>query len=188
VIPVHPIALPEYTVYAEPDHPRWWSGRWVGGRKLDAFVAEALGPGRYAIRAISLQDHPGWTVDRLIATITELGTDRYDPARVPVLDGYYRPHGVELHAIPCAVGPGGLTSTHADTGSVMGDFVSDFFHGPPLDRDGVPLRVDLLICYDLAQLAGIRTDEPEAVEATAYRFRQPDDKPAALRAFLTIGR
>lgn len=181
MIPRHTIALPEYTVDAEPDHK-------AIGRKLDAFVAAALAPGRYAIRAISLQDHPGWTIDRLIATITELGTDRYDPARVPVLHDYYGPHGVELHAIPCTVTQDGLTSTHADTGSVMGDFVSDFFHGPPIDRGGVPLRLDLLICYDLEQLIGIRTDELDSQESTAFRFKHPDDKPAALRAFVTIGR
>lgn len=181
MIPTYTVALPEYTVDTEPDHA-------AIGRKLDAFVAEVLGPGRYGIRAISVQDHPGWTVDRLIETITELGTDRYDPARVPVLHDYYGPQGVELHAIPCTVGSSGLSSTHAESGSVMGDFVSDFFHGPPLDRGGVPLRLDLLICYDLDQLVGIRTDELEWQEATAFRFKHPDDRPAALRAFITIGR
>ncbi|GAB3419860.1 hypothetical protein [Flindersiella endophytica] len=181
MIPTHTIALPEYTVDAEPDHL-------AIGHKLDAFVAKALDPGRYAIRAISLQDHPGQTVDRLIAAITELGTDRYDPARVPVLHDYYGPQGVELHAIPCTVGPTGLSSTHADSGSTMGDFVSDFFHGPPVDRGGVPLRLDLLICYDLEQLDGIRTDELESQETTAFRFKDPGNKPAALRAFVVIGR
>jgi hypothetical protein len=181
VIPVHEIALPEYTVDEVPDHL-------AIGRKLDAFVASRLAPGRYAIRAISLQDHPERTVEQLIATIEELGTDRYDPRRVPVLDDYYGPHGVELHAIPCTVGPAGLTSTHAESGSVMGDFVSDFYHGPPVDRGGVPLRLDLLICYDLAQLAGIRTDELESQEPTAFRFEDPRDRAAALRAFVTIGR
>jgi hypothetical protein len=180
VIPTHTLTLPEYTVDTEPDH--------TIGRKLDAFVVASLDPGRYAIRAISVQDHPGRTVDQLIATITELGTDRYDPSRVPVLHDYYGPHGVELHAIPCTVGPSGLSSTHAESGSVMGDFVSDFFHGPPVDRGGVPLRLDLLICYDLDQLIGIRTDELESQEATAFRFKDPGSKPAALRALLTIGR
>jgi hypothetical protein len=65
---------------------------------------------------------------------------------------------------------------------------ADFFHGPPVDRGGVPLRLDLLICYDLDQLIGIRTDELESQEATAFRFKDPDNKQAALRAFLTIGR
>lgn len=179
--PVHAIALPEYTVDQEPDHLSI-------GRKLDAFLASRLAAGRYAIRAISLQDHPGRTVEQLITTIGALGTDRYDPARVPVLHDYYGPKGIELHAIPCTVGPSGLTSTHADSGSMMGDFVSDFYHGPPVDRGGVPLRLDLLVCYDLARLVGIRTDELESQETTAFRFEDPRDKPAALRAFVTIGR
>ncbi|REF35008.1 hypothetical protein [Thermasporomyces composti] len=176
--PIHTVTLPHYQVRSAPDHLAIGE---VLDRAICRLVHEAAGPAerRVAIRAVSLIDHPGMSHDDLTATIVATGTDRYDPARVGPLDHVYGPYGVELHAIPCTVSPAGLRSVHSSGPSVMAEVVSDFYLGPPVDRGGVPLRVDVVTVYDLRMLEGLvipfHGDEPEP---TAYRFRRPaSDRP-----------
>jgi hypothetical protein len=81
-VPVYEISLPEYTVEDEPDFL-------AIGARLDPLI-EAYFPDRWiAIRGIGLIDHPGWSLDDLVATIRELGTDKYDPERKGVHDDYH---------------------------------------------------------------------------------------------------
>lgn len=158
------MTLPHYQVRSAPDHLAIGE---VLDRAICRLVHEAAGPAerRVAIRAVSLIDHPGMSHDDLTATIVATGTDRYDPARVGPLDHVYGPYGVELHAIPCTVSPAGLRSVHSSGPSVMAEVVSDFYLGPPVDRGGVPLRVDVVTVYDLRMLEGLvipfHGDEPE---------------------------
>src|SRR5689334_14197600 len=122
-IPVYTISLPEYTVESEPDY------RAVGG-KLDRLI-EARFPGEWmALRGIGLVDHPDRSLDDLVATILETGTDQYDPRRKGVHDEMYRGFTIHLHATPCRVTAEGLVSPHyhgdrCPSGSVTGEIVSD---------------------------------------------------------------
>ena len=76
-VPVYTLSLPEYTLDPEPDFG-------AVGRKIDALLEARFRGRRTAVRAISLTDHPGRSLDDLVATILELGTDRYDPRRAGV--------------------------------------------------------------------------------------------------------
>lgn len=181
--PVRSVALPHYHVRSAPDH---LAVGVVLDRAVLQLVEEAAGRSerRVAIRAVSLEDHPGLTHDDLTAAIVTIGTDRYDPTRVGPLDEAYGPYGVELHALPCTASPAaptaGLRSSHCSGPSVMAEVVWDFYVGPPVDRGGVPLRVDVVTIYDREMLEGLvipfHGAEPEP---TAYRFRKPtSDEPA----------
>jgi hypothetical protein len=82
-IPVYTISLPEYTVEQEPDY------RAVGS-KLDRAIQTHF-PGKWmAIRGIGLIDHPDKSLEDLVATIVELGTDQYDPQREGVHAEMYK--------------------------------------------------------------------------------------------------
>src|SRR5436305_4661581 len=147
--PRYALALPEYTFAPEPDFA-------AIGRRIDALLAAHF-PGRWiAIRGVSLIDHPERTVDDLVATILELGTDRYDPNRAGVHDDFYRGFTIDLFAVACLVSDG-LDCPHyrgdrCSTGSVAGELLSDCYGGAKIDR-GYALRIDVLMVYDLNQLA-----------------------------------
>jgi len=73
-IPVYSISLPEYRVEPETD--------WLAvGRKLDNLIMTRFQGKRLAIRGIGLVDHSGRSLEELISTILELGTNKYDPHR-----------------------------------------------------------------------------------------------------------
>ncbi len=73
-IPVYTISLPEYKIEPQTD--------WLAvGRKLDSLITTHFEGKWLAIRAIGLIDHPGRSLDDLVSTILELGTDKYDPQR-----------------------------------------------------------------------------------------------------------
>ena len=123
------------------------------------------------------------------------GTDRYDPERKGSLHLAYDPYGVELHVAPCTVSATSLRSSMCDgvtfygtTQSVMAETVSDFYAGPPLDRDGVPLRIDLITVYDLAQLEGIPIPfhGDEKPPLSACRFRHPGRRSEAVLGLVKV--
>jgi hypothetical protein len=92
-IPVYTISLPEYTVEREPD-------RLPIGQKLDRLIETHFAGKRIAIRGIGLVDHPGWSLDDLVASIRKLGTDRYDPDRQAVHGDFGTGVPIDLHADP----------------------------------------------------------------------------------------
>lgn len=178
--PVYTITLPEYTVDTEPDYA-------VIGQKLDRLLETHFADSRVAIRGISLTDHPNLAREELVATILRAGTDRYDPARQGVLYEFYRPYAIDLFALPCIV-TDHLQSSHCDGPSVMADIIGDFYTGPPVDRGGPPLRLDLLMVYDQDQLEPVFVDYGGETDADPcdFRFRFPDNKPGALLGIITI--
>lgn len=179
-IPVYTIALPEYR--AEPDTD--WQ---AVGRKLDRLI-EAHFQGRIAIRGIGLVDHPGRSLEDLVAIVLENGTDRYDPAREGL---YYEPCDPSNTAI--YVGPHvvdgslrSLRSKHADLPSAMAKTVSLFYSGALADR-GYPVRLDLLMIYDLDLLDVFPPDaELPPEECCCFTFKNPDRKCGALLGLIKI--
>lgn len=185
------ISLPSYSVAAPPDCESV-------GRALDAVVCATFGVGggrAVGLRCVSLLDHPGHTLDSLAEVILTTGTDRYDPSRTGPLHSAYAPYGVELHVVPCTVSPTSLTSPMSDGGtfygmttSVMAETVSDFYIGPPVDRGGLPLRIDLITAYDLSQLEGIQIPfhGEENPPFSASRFRHPDRRAEAVLGVIKV--
>src|SRR5262249_6879761 len=73
-IPIYTVSIPEHTSDKKPNYP-------AIGRKLDQVIETHFPDRKMAIRCIGLIDHPGYSLEALVATILELGTDRYDPIR-----------------------------------------------------------------------------------------------------------
>jgi hypothetical protein len=181
-IPVYTISLPEYTIEQEPDYL-------AVGSKIDHLIETHFLGKKIAIRGISLADHPGWSLDALVATILTLGTDKYDPQRKGVLHEFYQPFAIDMHAVPGMVSVSkGLESPHCQGPSVMAEFVGDFYTGPAVDRGGPPLRIDILMIYDHHQLEPVFVPyegEPDA-EPCEFRFKHPDQKQKALLGIIKI--
>jgi hypothetical protein len=117
---------------------------------------------------LSIYDHPGKSCGELARIIVSTGTDRYDPRRRPVLDDFYAPWGVDLHAITCWIGPDGeLTSHHYPDRPVVAGLMRDLRRGPPVDRNGIPLRVDLVTLYDREALQPVEVVYADGVELPA---------------------
>ena len=160
------------------------------GAIVDAAVAALLPPHeRGAVRALSIYDHPGKTCGELARIIASTGTDRYDPRRRPVLDDFYGPWGVDLHAITCWIGAdGALTSHHYPDLPVVAGLMRDLRQGPPVDRDGVPLRVDLVTLYDREALQPVEVVYADGVEddPTAFRLATQVSISEAVLAVFTL--
>jgi hypothetical protein len=176
-IPVYTISIPEYTVDPKPDYA-------AVGRKLDRAI-ESHFQGKIVIRGIGLIDHPGKSLDDLIALVLETGTDRYDAKREGV--HYPEEYLTAIFACPCEVTQK-LTSAHyhegrLEFGSVMAECVGDFYEGALADR-GYSIRLDLLLIYDRQQLLGLPDDGVE--DCCLYTFRQPDRKREALLGIVKI--
>ncbi|MEQ4204599.1 hypothetical protein [Actinopolymorpha sp. B9G3] len=185
------MSLPTYDLTAPPDAE-------AVGAALDDVICKNFGQDgerEIAIRSVSLIDHPTHTHDSLGEVIRATGTDRYDPERKGPLHEAYDRYGVELHVVPCVVSATSLSSAMCDgrtfygtTESVMAEAVSDFYVGPPVDRDGVPLRIDLLTIYDLAHLEGIPIPfhGEETPPLSACRFRHPDRRSEAVLGLIKV--
>jgi hypothetical protein len=190
-VTVATIALPTYTVTEPPDVE-------AVGAALDEVICRHFGLDQerdVAIRSVSLIDHPTHTHDSLAEVILTTGTDRYDPERKGSLHRTYDPYGVELHVAPGKVSATTLRSHMCDgvtfsgtTQSVMAEAVSDFYVSPPVDRGGVPLRIDLITIYDLAQLEGIPIPfhGDEKPPLSACRFKHPDRRAEAVLGLIKV--
>jgi hypothetical protein len=170
-IPVYTISLPEYRIEPQTD--------WLAvGRKLDGLIQTSFPEKRIAIRCVGLIDHPGRSLDDLVAIILETGTDRYDPLRKGVHPEFYR-DVTDIFAGPAIVTADGLQTLRAGREpipSVMGETVELFFDGTLADR-GYSIRLDILMIYALDQLEG---------EDVLYRFKYPDRKQEALLGVIKI--
>jgi hypothetical protein len=192
---VYTISLPEYTVEQELD--------WLPiGRKLDRLIESHFAGKRIAIRGIGLVDHPGWTLDGLVATIQKLGTDRYDPDREAVHGDFGTGVPIDLHAGPHVVS-GRLRSLRTKDQEAVGDpdytamgkMVGLFYVGTIADRS-YPIRLDILMIYDLDQLEPARIQwmdgraapgpPPPPEESSEFTFKYPDQKQKALLGIIRI--
>lgn len=151
------------------------------GRLVDVQVVALMHPRpRAAVRGLSMQDHPGLEPQALADLIERTGTDRYDRARRPVLADLYGPLGVQLHAVPCQLGPDGhLISAHYPGIPVAAGIIADFARGPLADRKSPPMRVDLITVYDLDRLEPVSVQYDGGVEAEPTAFRFTNGRPDA---------
>ena len=174
-IPVYEIALSEYTVDSQPDYKDI-------GAKLDQKIIEHFAGKEIILRGITVADHPGKTLDELVDIICELGHDRYDPAREGV--HYPEGNGVDMHAGPWGID--GKSEVVREGVEVMWDAVGDFYEGPPSDRNGPPIRLDLLMIYAPEKLEYVPFEDWDW--SAMYRFKDPANKPEALLGIIKIYR
>jgi len=168
------ISSPEYKIDKQPDYQ-------AVGAKIDKALEENFGGQDVAIRALSLIDHPQFTLDEFVKVISETGTDKYDPDRKGV-EGFEN-YNVDLQAGFCTVG-----KNHFGEGA---DIVQKFYENVLLDR-GYRLRVDLLVIYDLSQLIQAQKVDPNQpgvdfrLEPYMFQFKDKNNKKRALLGIIKL--
>lgn len=167
------ISIPEYTLDTQPDYK-------AIGDKLDKILEANFNGRNIAIRAISTADHPQHTLDELTQIVVDTGTDKYDPNRKGV-------EGFDDYNVDFQAGFGTVGENLKGEGA---DIIQKFYENTLLDR-GYRLRIDLLLIYDLSQLAkaekypGKEGVHPR-LEPYLFKFRNPENKPGALIGVIKI--
>jgi hypothetical protein len=168
--PVFSASVPEYRVDHKPNYERI-------GKIIDQVISANFNSKNVAIRCLSLQDHPGLSIEDLVKTIEKLGTDKYDPQRrMSVAHDFYTKKGVDIFASEVKVNSK-LT--------LMDEVIKDFYEGALADR-GYSLKIDLITIYDKSQLDALPIQYADGVGQDAFRFKYPDKKTDAILGFITI--
>lgn len=171
------ISIPEYTLDNQPDY----SGV---GAKIDQALSENF-EGTYLLRALSVTDHPQYTLDELADIILKTGTDKYDPNRKGVAYEEFEPYKPDIQAGMIEVKDGRLIS------EPFAEDVRRFYENTLIDR-GYRLRIDLLVLYDPKQLTKaekVDSDKPSLaphLEEYLWKFKNPEQKQMALAGIVKI--
>ena len=173
------ISIPEYTLDNQPDYSSV-------GEKIDKALSENF-EGTYLLRALSITDHPQYTLDELADIILKTGTDKYDPNRKGVAHEEFEPYQPDIQAGMIEVKDGKLTS------EPFAEDMRRFYENTLIDR-GYRLRLDLLVLYDPKQLIKaekVDSDKPSVaphLEEYLWKFKSPEQKQIALAGIVKITR
>jgi hypothetical protein len=172
-IPVYEIHLPEYQVETEPDHE-------AVGAKVDHLIKQKFIGQHIAVRCIASSEHPGKTTDEVIEAIKKFGHDRYDPDRKG--DRYENNENkpIDIFAFDYHV--------EADT-KMFSIFTWPHYH-LTWREPYHPLRIDIVIIYDPAQLEQIEFTyagrEEEGKRSDGWTFKDPLHKMDAVIGIVKI--
>lgn len=171
------ISLPEYAISTKPNYE-------FIGAKIDRVVEDNF-EGTFLVRALSIADHPRYTIDQLAEVILRIGTDKYDLSRKGVSHEEFDPYKPDLQAAILEVKNGKIV------GESFGEDVRRFYENALFDR-GYKLRIDLLVLYDLEQMVQaekIDHTKPSTqahLEKYLWRFKNPKNKTKAIRGIVKI--
>ncbi|HEV2316534.1 MAG TPA: hypothetical protein VGV89_03040 [Thermoplasmata archaeon] len=184
--PVLEISVPAYRVDREPDFTSI-------GLTVDRAIEGLFPDGRYILRAIGLDDHPGQSLETLTQIVLSAGTDKYDPSRRAVGHDEFSGYDYDVQAGPIEIRDSRLVldSEDKELGTLFGSIARHFYHGARIDR-GHPVRIDLLMLYDPQLAVRARRTHPGAkrvrpsLSRHLYKFKEPMDKRVALRGLVRI--
>lgn len=171
MIPVYTVSLPDYQVQNEPNHA-------AIGKQVDDVLRQHFLGQTVVVRGISLSAHPNLSTNELIVKINQHGTDRYDPQNKGDRYENIGNKHIDFFAFRRKVTP---------RMQLFKDVSWGFYHGAKKIH-GAPVRIDLLLIYDSAQLKAVlhqyegRPDK----KRDGFVFKDSANKPAALRAILII--
>jgi hypothetical protein len=165
------VSLPEYSIEKEPDYK-------AVGKKVDDVIKQHFAEQTIVVRGLSSKQHPDKSIDELVDIIKATGTDRYDPERAG--DRYENIKGkqIDLFAFRRKVMP---------DMELFKDISWGFYHGAKAIH-GKPVRIDLLIIYDAAQLKAVvhQYEGRDDIKRDGFVFKQPDNKPATLLGIIKV--
>lgn len=168
------LPLPEYNIDKQPDYQ-------AIGAKIDKVLEKNFNDKDVAIRALSITDHPQFSLDEFIKIILEKGTDKYDPNRKGV-EGF-EDYDVDFQAGFCIIGKNHFGE--------CADIIQKFYENVLLDR-GYRLRIDVLLIYDLNQLMQAKKiDETKSgvhprLEPYMFKFKNQEHKQNALLGIIKL--
>ena len=179
------VSTPEYIVGEKPDYIKI-------GKKVDEAIESNFSDRKYIYRAIGIDDHPGLSLDELVAIILESGTDRYDGERKDICHEQFSAYDYDIQAGSFEIKNSKIVIDDSDNyPTLFGDTIYDFYENAPLDR-GYPVRIDILTLYDPNTLKPAELIIPRAtgvdprLEKYLYKFRDRENKKEALLGIIKI--
>ena len=173
-VKVTEVHLPEYNVKKKPNYLKL-------GKKVDAVLERSFSDGKYILRAIGSDEHKGLSLNKLASIVLRTGTDKYDARRKGVCHDEFSGYDYDIQAGTFEIKKGKLIVEGNDYPSIFGDIVYHFYEHTPIDR-GYPVRIDLLLIYDLTKLRKARKVNPKAPPVRRklinflYTFKNPKNK------------
>jgi hypothetical protein len=170
-IPIFEIHLPEYNVKTTPDHKSI-------GKKIDAIIIKNFLGDKIAIRGLGSQEHPSKTQDELIEIIKQQGIDRYDPKRRGDRYENIGNKKIDFFAIDRKITQKSRVSSY---------LIKPFYKYPP-QFGRVPIKVDILIIYDMAKLKRVvhQYEGRKDIKRDGFVFKDQNNKPDAIKAIIKI--
>jgi len=196
-IPVYQVSVPEYRFinlnkkYADHEFKLWFTHKipkvyWDNkpdfdtiGKKIDVCLKKHFLRKKVAIRVIGSEEHKGKSALDLIKIIKKIGYDRYNLKRKGDRYENVENKHIDFFALDFCIKP---------NGKYFKQFIEPFYFWPLVDR-GKPIRIDIAIIYDLAQLKRV-THYYEGMEnqikKDGFVFKDPNNKPDAILGIITI--
>lgn len=172
-IAVYTVHLPGYQVTTKPDYKA--IGIIVDDELKKHFTGQMVG-----LRALGSQEHPGKSIDDLVEIIKRDGTDRYDPER-----GGDRYDNAENKHIDLFL----LRRKISARSKIFWQLAWSFYESP-LKLRGRPVRVDILVIYDLTKLKAVRTMHAHegypVTKRDGFVFKEPNEKNEAVFGIIKI--
>lgn len=171
-IPVYQITLPEYDVKTKPNHVNI-------GKKIDKIIKKYFINKKVAIRCLSSQEHKKKSIEDIIRIIKKLGTDRYNPKRGGDRYENIGKKDIDFFALDFNIKP---------NSKIMEKFIEPFYLYPPKIRKAKPIRLDVVIIYDLSKIKRVfhrykgRTD----IKKDGFVFKNPENKKGAILGIIKI--
>ncbi len=169
------VSVPEYTANRKPNYIRV-------GKAVDKAIENNFENGKYIYRVLSIDDHPGLTLDGLVSIILKLGTDKYDLERKSVCHEQFSVYDYDIQAGSFEIRSSKIVIEESDIyPTLFGDTIYDFYENAPYDRDH-PVRIDILILYDNNKLEPAKLINPKTthvaprLEKYLYKFKEREDK------------
>ena len=171
------ISIPEYAIETQPDYKSV-------GEQIDKTITDNFN-GTFLLRALSMIDHPQYTLDELANIILKTGTDKYDTNRKGVAHEEFEPYKPDIQAGEIIVRDGKIISES------FGEDVKRFYENTLIDR-GYRLRIDLIVLYNPQQFIRaekIDNTKPSVaphLEEYLWKFKSPDNKSTAVVGIIKI--
>ncbi len=169
-IPILEVSIPEYTVETAPDSK-------AIGEKIDQVLISHFRDKRLVVRCLSSKDHPGKSLDDLVALISQIGIDRYDDEQKG--DRYNNVEGkkIDFFALERIVRPGT---------ALMEQFINSMYFDAR--RFGFePTRIDIVLLYSWALVQQVVHTYADARQKDdGYVFKDPERKTEALAGIVKV--
>ena len=169
-IPIYTVNSTGYQVESEPDFVK--IGKIVDDEIREHFLNETI-----VARGVASSEHE-MSADKLVETIQKTGTDKYDAGRKGDRYDNIGDKQIDFFAFRRKM----TTKTQ-----LFRDIAWGFYHGAKAIH-GRPMRIDVVIIYDSSAVKSVlhRYESREQAKRDGFVFRNPDDKPGAVRAIIKI--
>jgi hypothetical protein len=165
------IDLPQYDIWQEPDAD-------AIGKIVDDEIRKNFPGKSIVVRGVASSEHPNKSIDELIETIAQTGTDKYDPERKGDRYENVENKHIDLFGVPATI---------AEDSEIFKVIVWGFYHSAKAIH-GYPVRIDVVTIYEAKKLDQIshQYEGRDDIKDDGFAFKNPNDKSRAVLGVIRI--